>query len=178
MVFPPAKPSYAQPVGSAPTGHDCAHLTTKPVRHVVKNGAVHYQIQCLRCGDALRHIPKLERLTLSPSDIGEWDQSIRDRWWQYINAERIQHITEVYKQRREAWLEEASDYYSTPQWRRKSAAVLDRDKICQACLSRPATEAHHLTYSHWMQEPLFDLVGVCHECHEKITFIDRERRAR
>jgi 5-methylcytosine-specific restriction endonuclease McrA len=49
--------------------------------------------------------------------------------------------------------------------------VLKRDgDLCQACLVKPATEVHHRNYSQeFGQEFMFDLIAVCHECHEKIT---------
>jgi 5-methylcytosine-specific restriction endonuclease McrA len=63
-------------------------------------------------------------------------------------------------------------YLAGPRWRAKRKAVIARDKLCQACGSRPAVQAHHRSYAHVGDEPLFDLVGVCIECHEKLH--DRE----
>ena len=74
------------------------------------------------------------------------------------------------------WWEDYKAYLQTDPWREKSRTVIDRDRVCQACLKSPATQAHHLTYSHVFSEPLFDLVGVCKACHEAITEMDRERR--
>jgi hypothetical protein len=36
---------------------------------------------------------------------------------------------------------------------------------------------HHTSYRHWRHEPLFELVGVCTECHTEITWMDRRKRA-
>ena len=41
---------------------------------------------------------------------------------------------------------------------------------------RTASDVHHLTYAHWRNEPLFDLISVCRPCHEQITQMDREGR--
>lgn len=151
---------------------DCQHEQSRPVRRIVANGAVHYHVQCLSCGDSLKAIPKQERIALQPDEIGEWDESLKDRWWQRrSDIRRLQAVRE-----RAAKFDDMADYYASEKWRAKSAAVLARDRICQACRGRPAQEAHHLTYDHWRDEPLFDLVGVCHPCHEKITAMDRRRR--
>jgi hypothetical protein len=63
----------------------------------------------------------------------------------------------------------------SPHWRQeKRARVIKRDPICRGCGVRPSTQAHHLRYpkeawpgsEEWMrQEKLFDLVGVCDQCH-------------
>lgn len=177
MILPPAKASYSQPVAS-PTGWECSHPISLPVRRIASNRAMHYVYQCQDCGANIGSVAKHDRLALAPSDIGQWDDELRQRWWDTQSELRMRHFALIQEQRRDAWFEEATDYYASLQWHRKSRAVIERDKTCQACLRRPATEAHHLTYDHWMQEPLFDLVGVCHPCHEKITLIDRERRAR
>jgi len=59
--------------------------------------------------------------------------------------------------------------------------VISRDKrLCQAQLPgcvATATQAHHLTYKHLGHEPLFELIAVCWRCHERITSMDREKRA-
>ena len=57
----------------------------------------------------------------------------------------------------------------------KKAKVMLRDKnICQACLTRQATDVHHLTYKHIYNEPLFDLVAICRPCHEKLHELEND----
>jgi hypothetical protein len=66
-------------------------------------------------------------------------------------------------------------YYSSDEWMKRRELVLKRDEnICQSCLNRPATQVHHLTYSHFRNEPLFDLVAICQPCHEIISKIDKK----
>lgn len=72
------------------------------------------------------------------------------------------------------WWRKYEAYLKSAQWLALRRAVFDRDKgICQACLSGKATEVHHLNYDHVFNEPLFDLVSVCEDCHAKITHLDR-----
>jgi hypothetical protein len=60
-------------------------------------------------------------------------------------------------------------YLQTPEWKAKAEAVKMRDNyLCQACLSAPASDAHHLHYQNIFNEPLFDLVSVCRSCHDKL----------
>lgn len=66
-------------------------------------------------------------------------------------------------------------YLKSPEWSARRKLVLRRDnRTCQACLTAEATEAHHLTYRHVFNEPLFDLVAICSPCHESVTTMDRE----
>jgi len=80
------------------------------------------------------------------------------------------------KESDELWWETYSEYLKSPKWGRKRALVIDRDMTCQACLVAPAEQVHHLTYAHVFNEPLFELVGICKRCHDKITEMDREKR--
>lgn len=80
----------------------------------------------------------------------------------------------------EQWKVEATARYASAEWRAKRQAVLRRDAgRCQASFeicTRRATEVHHLTYRHWRNEPLFDLVAVCNSCHDLLTALDRSER--
>lgn len=60
------------------------------------------------------------------------------------------------------------NYLLTPAWRFKRRLVLARcNGKCEGCAGRPATEVHHLTYDHVGDELLYELVGLCENCHKK-----------
>jgi hypothetical protein len=60
-------------------------------------------------------------------------------------------------------------YLASPQWRMIRKRVLDRcHYVCEGCGMHSAVEAHHLTYRHWRQEFLFELVGLCAGCHARV----------
>lgn len=60
-------------------------------------------------------------------------------------------------------------YLQTPAWKEKREAVFKRDNYkCQACHKNKATEVHHKTYTNLFNEPLFDLVSICRQCHEVV----------
>lgn len=72
---------------------------------------------------------------------------------------------------------EYKQYMESDEWNDRRLKVLERDEyVCQACWAQRATEVHHLIYDHLFNEPLFDLVSVCHDCHEMLTQHDREAR--
>ena len=60
-------------------------------------------------------------------------------------------------------------WYHTPAHRRWRKLVLQRDKICQHCRRKPATEAHHIKPLEDYPELALDLdngQGLCWDCHE------------
>ena len=73
------------------------------------------------------------------------------------------------RREREEWWRKYNAYLLSAQWKAKSRAVIRRaDGICEGCLSRPATQAHHVTYRHVFNELLWELRAVCSKCHDFI----------
>jgi hypothetical protein len=98
---------------------------------------------------------------------------------EYLNIhERVNHIyyqlindftNERARREKLEWKAIYDTYIKSEKWRKKAAIVRKRDNhICQACLSAPAQAVHHLSYKNLTNEPLFELVSVCHACHSQI----------
>src|SRR5262249_17294921 len=69
----------------------------------------------------------------------------------------------------EEWRDAYESYLSSPEWDDRRALVLKRARgICEGCGQVPATEVHHLTYSHVGNELLWQLVAVCRRCHARV----------
>jgi len=69
------------------------------------------------------------------------------------------------------------EYMASSRWREKCEMVLERDgHECRTCPSTSDLEVHHRTYERFGNEDLDDLVTLCHECHEAITSVFRNRR--
>jgi hypothetical protein len=97
----------------------------------------------------------------------------REREWQ----ERSREYARAQAARESEWWDQYRAYLQSPEWRARSRAVIERAHgICEACGKRAATQAHHTTYTHVGDEPLFELRAVCNQCHEKLTESDRARR--
>jgi 5-methylcytosine-specific restriction endonuclease McrA len=69
-----------------------------------------------------------------------------------------------------------ADYYlylQSSEWKAKRQAVWERESgLCQGCRAEPIEHVHHSTYSHLFDEPLFQLVGLCENCHRKVHFVN------
>ena len=59
-------------------------------------------------------------------------------------------------------------YIASPEWKAMRDKIFERcGGLCEGCREQPAVEVHHLSYRHFMAEFLFELAGLCHECHER-----------
>jgi hypothetical protein len=60
-------------------------------------------------------------------------------------------------------------YMNSEDWAQRRKLVLDRcNHICEGCRTKPATQVHHLTYYHKGFEFLWELVGICIDCHTRL----------
>lgn len=150
----------------------CQHSVSQIRWRTLSNGARQAWRQCLMCyqtvGTALKHAD-------APKDAPEFDEDAREAHWQQIGQvwqEQQRQRDAEFETRRSERRQEYLDYLQTVAWKRKREAVLERaNYVCQAqmqgCFGR-ASQAHHLTYEHVFDEPLFDLVAVCRNCHERL----------
>jgi hypothetical protein len=66
------------------------------------------------------------------------------------------------------WWTWYNSYLQSDDWKVKRRKVYDRCRgLCEGCRDRPVTQVHHLTYVHVGDELLYELVGLCDDCHEK-----------
>lgn len=155
----------------------CAHPKAELRVKVASNGARHYRVQCLRCGEG-RQATVAERVLAAQAK--PFDDALRDEWWKAKNEAYKEAWAAESEAKRRAWFDEYSEYLNSPGWFAKRALVLARDGYnCQArlpgCLV-VADQVHHLSYAHWQNAPLFELQSVCVLCHQRITDMDRAAR--
>ena len=80
--------------------------------------------------------------------------------------------SELKEQQRLQNKEENHRYIQTDKWKAKLELILKRDNYtCQSCLTKPATEVHHLSYQSYEQQPGsekgWELISVCRDCHKR-----------
>jgi len=156
----------------------CEHAATEIRYKVDSLGRRFYVRQCFACGaQAGSAIPYAD--VPNRNGMPAFDDGLRDSWWKRrqvrqheLAAEWEAARAEQQQQQNADWWARYSEYLQSPAWAARRTEVLMRDDCqCQAgypsCLIR-ATEVHHLSYKHAFDEPLFDLVSVCHPCHERL----------
>lgn len=146
----------------------CDHSNISLVCRVSSNGAKTFLRQCQRCGHKCSPIKRVELSQREANDAKPINESIELSWRDRANRRRQELYEQFRNNQGQAWWEAYNLYLQSPRWRKKREAVIARDVICQACRCRPAVQAHHLTYDHIGYEPLFELVGICVECHESL----------
>lgn len=147
----------------------CTHTEIR--RRTLSSGVVIFALQCLGCGRQIRAIKKDSPEARALAEISPFDETLRDAWDErvsafYANRRIVQQAQR--EQERAEWKEWYAEYLTTVEWRLKRQAVMQRaNNWCEGCAARPATQVHHLSYSHVGNELLFELVAVCDECHKR-----------
>lgn len=150
----------------------CTQDDYKLRRRKINGGGYHYCWQCLICGQRLgASLPaqKIERSLGTPplfdeSLCDEYNQRVQD----YYESRRADLDDQILKKRTE-WWQRYNEHLRSDKWLNLRRQVLKRcNGICEGCDSSPAAEVHHLTYENMGDELLFQLVGLCVECHRKV----------
>lgn len=140
-------------------------------------GKTRVRTQCSRCGD-VGPVVSQERCPL-PDGLPWVDPKIRMRYLE----EKQQATAAIHRAFREEAQrqgvileyevrEEYERYINGPVWAARRKRVLERDQyLCQACLDCKATQVHHLTYGHFGDELMFELIAICKRCHDRIHAI-------
>lgn len=167
---------------------DCTHKQTAIRTRDVAKGGKHYVPQCLRCGKATSNpMKRADAIYQNDSQLPPpFDEPLRAAW-EDEQSQAFKAIDETYFERTSAlssgefhaddlWQAQYELYLDTDKWKKKRALVLERDQqCCQGCMDAQGTEVHHLNYENMGDEFLFELVSLCHQCHEKIHERRKER---
>lgn len=158
---------------------ECKHSETAPFRVRIANGAVQVRDCCTHCGErvgtALSQKNKswLETLPWQSPELSNTYTNRRD-------AERSVILLDLAKRQyaeRGRFTKSYTEYLASDAWKSKRALVMNRcGSKCEGCGAANATDIHHLTYRHLFNEFLFELIGLCRDCHNRITEEDRKAR--
>lgn len=143
---------------------------------VQSNGTYKIKRQCIKCGEhdgkAYKHSEISDlKYKIKVGLIKEFNPKLGvadyELFYQ-IQQKQIQEQKDNIVNEKEQWRKEHQEYLKSPKWKNIRQKVLRRDNfICQGCLENQATEVHHLTYKHWKDELMFELISICRTCHEK-----------
>ena len=159
----------------------CRHVERVPQRIRIANGAMQVRNCCKKCGERVG-------TALSQKDKA-WVDSLpwhsEELSTSYENRRRVEWERALLGLARRQYAERGAltqsyrTYLLSDAWKAKRALVMRRcDGTCEGCGVAEATDVHHLHYRHLFNELLFELVGLCRKCHDRITDEDREERDR
>ncbi|MDR6546678.1 ATP-dependent 26S proteasome regulatory subunit [Chryseobacterium rhizosphaerae] len=145
-----------------------------------RNNTLHLGKQCLNCGllegkalpkNTVENFENLPLIDEKLIKIREEGSSVREIFEELHNYQAKVSKESIINN----FFIEHSKYLQSSKWKEKRTLVLKRDNyVCQSCLQETATEVHHKSYKFWKNEPLFDLISVCKNCHTEITRMSRE----
>jgi hypothetical protein len=148
--------------------YQCDHDHVVIRRRTYADGRQVASRQCLRCGKDCGSVPKASVVfdTLSP-----FDEALRKGWEEKVHGwyegQRQRYLQGVEQQNAE-WWRRYEAHMASEKWKSLRDKVLVRcNGLCEGCGVRVAKHVHHLTYAHLGDELLFELVGLCHDCHDR-----------
>jgi hypothetical protein len=147
---------------------ECDHPRTVLGWHTTRSQTRQLRRQCVDCGELVGGaLPGSQALR----STGRVDLAMRERCRDQRDA-RLRAIYEKHARLQRAELDarrqQHSEYLDSPEWRAKRRKVLERaGGLCEGCRVNRPTQVHHLTYKHWGDELLFELVALCDECHDR-----------
>lgn len=154
----------------------CEHKQSVLIKYEVNNS---YRVRNMCSACHILHGNFIKQAELNLTAIKTIDKTKYDQWLSE-QSEKYQKRFNYYYQisqerKKKEWFDKHNKYLTSMEWTEKRDEVLRRDEyLCQACLKRKATQVHHVSYRHWQNEPLYELISVCESCHESITELDRK----
>lgn len=137
-----------------------------------QNGVRHQRKACENCKEIF------SKSYLKDSNFNTYKYCSYDKWqvlkeskYEMKNKliqELTEYVNELKENRKKHFDELHSQHLQSNEWKAIRRMVIEREKnLCQGCRKAPIQEIHHDTYVHLGEEFLFQLIGLCHNCHSR-----------
>lgn len=152
----------------------CNHPERELTRKQISNGDFQTVWQCLHCGFQVGNpIKRDEALKFAEGRlIPLFDKSLKETFEKNKKAHLYMLLERERDNTNDDWDNEYQQHLASWEWDEIREKVLRRaDYQCEGCWENPATQVHHLTYSTYNKtgkELMFELVALCHYCHELV----------
>jgi len=147
---------------------ECGHEARDLRRHRASNGSLHVKEVCLRCGWRGQSIPRSAEHDSLPLEDGAIERQYEANKKKAHHAILQNHL-DLQLKRTSEWHKKYEAYLASEAWQERRRLVFARaGGVCEGCRTRKATQVHHLSYQHFGDEFLFELVAICNECHSRI----------
>lgn len=145
---------------------DCGATRSTLCKRQKRNQSWAVQLQCDNCGRSVSNSFALS----AHSDWKEYADYDAGRSEVWSAAQRDAELANRERQRAAIREEYANWLATSPDWKHLRSLVRKRSGgICEACLSVPASEVHHITYELGWLPPAWLLRDVCRECHQRFS---------
>lgn len=152
----------------------CKHTGETELRkRTVRGGGVQFVEQCLQCGAATTNpLARAKAIEINGGvEPLPFDDEL-ERRWREASKQGAEKITGHFETLSEFQIAEFHKWYevylASDEWKNKKHKVLKRAKnTCEGCGDARAEVVHHLTYKNVGEEFLFELVALCHLCHNR-----------
>lgn len=105
-------------------------------------------------------------------NLPEWDDELRDRYeeqWRSDSKRELEAMVRRGEQEASEWRVAYEEHLRSPKWAALRRKVMQRcGGRCEGCADAQAVHVHHLHYKNLGDELLWELVGVCLDCHQRV----------
>lgn len=140
-----------------------------PILFKLSNGGTQLRKYCTKCHDRDGNSLKQSDYDLNKIQLRD-NLSYNNFIQEYRNSDIDEFNTFIKKLQTKQYFEYYNTYYkyiNSENWKELRKKIITRDSgVCQICGAK-GTNVHHLTYTHFMNEYLFELVLLCENCHLK-----------
>lgn len=148
----------------------CTHSRRVIIRWVNGGGAWMHQRFCYDCGNKTSQFLKKEDAEREGvTEVSKESLASKHKAYEAERKSRLDRLANEAAERCQPGNRRAyDDYLRSSEWKRKAALILKRaGNTCEGCLSRPATQVHHVSYAHIYHEFAWELRAVCDACHNR-----------
>lgn len=148
---------------------NCNHEKTE-IRFMESCGQI--KSQCLKCGQSTSNPISHSKFTPDQiKSLPRFDEKLRGDWWNNQNMRRKEAVESFAKEANQRLSDRKEFYHAhlkSDLWKEKRLLVIQKqNNICQGCLKAGIDDIHHLSYDNLGDELLFQLIGLCRECHKR-----------
>jgi hypothetical protein len=168
IVKPPF--DYARFCAARDAAFPCRHNRAQIRNRRDARGRVRLSRQCADCGKRLsRELRYVVLENQSPQTVRDWDFAAEAEFLRLYLAFSYAERADINRERSAQWWHDYIVYLQTDDWRARSrVCIASAGGICSYCYSRPAIEAHHISYDRVGHELPTDLRATCRKCHSLI----------
>jgi 5-methylcytosine-specific restriction endonuclease McrA len=104
--------------------------------------------------------------------LEEWDEELKNVYWERerrAHEKKTAARVEQAEKKDAEWWAFYDEHIKSAKWRGLRRAVIRRcGGRCEGCAEAEVEHVHHLTYNNLGDELLFQLVGLCRDCHQRV----------